>query len=65
MSAFLSISEVVELTDRRAKSKQIETLRKMGLPFFVNASGHPVVPHSAIDGKKEATIKKRQWDLPD
>lgn len=65
MSAvFLTSEDVTELTGRKVKSKQIEALRKMGLPFFVNACGKPVVTLAAIEGKKEAP-RKKTWDLPD
>jgi len=55
VSAFLTYEEVSTLTGRKTKSKQIETLRKMGVPFFVNAADRPVVLVSAIEGRKDAT----------
>lgn len=63
MSAtFLDDDETAELTGRKAKSKQIEALRKMGIPFFVNATGHAVVCRSAVEGgKKEADPVKKAW----
>lgn len=65
MSAvFLESGEIAELTGRKIKSKQIETLRQMGMRFWVNAAGKPVVPRSAIDGIKELP-KKKTWDLPE
>lgn len=55
MSAvFLESKEIADLTGRKMKGKQIEALRHMGMPFFVNATGHPVVTRSAIEGKKDA-----------
>lgn len=36
---FLSAEELVVLTGRKVKSKQVEILRRMGVPFFVNACG--------------------------
>ena len=64
---FLSHDEISELTGRRAHKLQIETLRKQGVAFFLNAAGKPVVPRSAIDGKPGAATKavKKVWDLPD
>lgn len=49
---FLSDAGLVRLTGRRQKSQQIAQLRKMGVTFFINASGHPVVSRSVIDGAK-------------
>jgi len=46
---FLTQEELVELTGRKIKSKQIEVLRRMALPFWVNACGKPVVPVTAIE----------------
>lgn len=67
MSAtFLDSEELSTLTGRRVRRLQIETLRRMGLPFWVNAAGRPVVPRSAIDGKRETrTPTKRAWTPPD
>lgn len=64
---FLSGVEISELTGRRAHKLQIETLRKQGIAFFLNAAGKPVVPRSAIDGKPGAAPKpaKKVWDLPE
>lgn len=64
MSAFLSSADIVELTGRKMKSKQIEVLRQRGLLFFVNAVGKPVVPVAAVEGKKVAPQKK-QWEMPE
>jgi hypothetical protein len=36
MSMFLSNEDISELTGRKTKSKQIEALLRMGLPFWVN-----------------------------
>ncbi|WP_186053548.1 DUF4224 domain-containing protein [Burkholderia gladioli] len=47
---FLSLNDIVVLTGRKVKSKQVEALRRMGVPFFVNACGRPVVARSAIEG---------------
>lgn len=47
---FLSAEELVQLTGRKARSKQIDVLRRMGIPFFVNALGRPVVARSSVEG---------------
>ncbi len=57
-NAFLNAKELIDLTGRRIKSKQIEALRAMGLPFFINAIGKPVVSRSVIEGGKPVEPKK-------
>jgi hypothetical protein len=42
MSMFLSSQDISELTGRKTKSKQIEALLRMGLPFWVNAICRPL-----------------------
>ncbi|MDA0573251.1 MULTISPECIES: DUF4224 domain-containing protein [Burkholderia] len=51
---FLSPLELALLTGRKVKSKQVEALRRMGVPFFVNACGRAVVARSAIEGRTSA-----------
>ena len=64
MSTFLDKDDVAALTGRKTKSKQIEALRKMGLPFWVNAVGKPVVTTSAVEGVRRETMQKRAWTPP-
>ncbi|MFM0301436.1 DUF4224 domain-containing protein [Paraburkholderia sediminicola] len=52
---FLSIEELVQLTGRKMKAKQIIALRAMGVPFFVNAFGQPVVARVAIEGRPQVS----------
>lgn len=60
---FLSKEDVAILTGAKIKSKQIAQLRKMALPFWVNALGVPVVPRSAIDGRApKVPIEKPKWE---
>lgn len=62
MSAtFLDATEIAELTGRKVKSKQIEALAKMGLPFFVNGIGRPVVTRVAVEGRMSAPVAKKAW----
>ncbi|SCK29292.1 DUF4224 domain-containing protein [Vogesella sp. LIG4] len=58
---FLTADEVATLTGRKLKSKQVEALRMMGVPFRVNACGRPVVTRSAVEGsaKKEVAAKPK------
>ena len=65
MSAtFLETPELCELTGRRSKSKQIEALRTMGLPFWINAVGKPVVARAAIEGGKKEEKVAKTWVMP-
>jgi hypothetical protein len=59
MNTFLDAGEVERLTARKNKSKQIQQLRIMGVVFRVNATGHPVVTRSAIEGGKEPPQQKK------
>jgi hypothetical protein len=63
---FLTKEEVAELTGLKTKRRQVEQLRKMGLPFWLNAAEAPIVLRSAIEGK--ATMRppapKPQWVPP-
>jgi len=61
-AVFLDRKDIIELTNKKAKGKQIDTLRRMGIPFFVNSTGHPVVTRSAVEGKPEAEQPvKKTW----
>lgn len=57
--AFLTKEEVAELTGLKAKRRQVEQLRKMGLPFWLNAACTPIVPRSAIDGGRGASAQAK------
>jgi len=56
MGKFLDDSEVATLTGRKRKTCQIAALRKMGLPFVVNATGHPVITWSGVEGGKSSPV---------
>ena len=57
---FLTPEEIAELTGRKVKRLQVEQLRTMGIPFFVNAVGRPIVVRSVLEGKKEAP-QRPKW----
>ncbi len=61
MDMFLTKVELVTLTGRALKSLQTEQLRRMGISFFVNASGRPVVPRSAIEGSTKRVEAIKTW----
>lgn len=62
-STFLDANEIAILTGRKFKSLQIDALRKMGIPFFVNATGHAIVARAAIEGGRSApaAAPKAAW----
>ena len=62
-TTFLSSEELKELTGRCTKTKQIEALRTMGLAFWVNPIGKPVVARVAIEGRRAEPAEK-VWVMP-
>jgi hypothetical protein len=48
---FLTEKEVSDLTGYKQPSKQVEMLRRQGIPFHVNAAGHPKIARAIIEGK--------------
>lgn len=48
---FLTDAEIATLTGRKVKAKQIAALRAMGIAFYVNAVGKPIVARSTIEGR--------------
>jgi hypothetical protein len=58
-STFLTVDEVVFLTGRHLKTKQIQQLRAMGIPFYVNASGHAIVARAVINGARSDSYQPR------
>jgi len=61
MSMFLDEKELAQLTGKKAKGKQIEALRKMAVPFRVNATGHAIVTRAAVEGFKEESKPAQGW----
>lgn len=60
---FLSREDVRVLTGRAHRAAQIESLKIMGVPFFVNATGWAIVARSAVDGRSNAhqAAPKKGW----
>lgn len=57
MSTFLSADDMAELTGIRQgkggktrEQRQVDTLRKMKIPHYVNAVGRPIVARAVIEG---------------
>lgn len=61
---FLDDDQLKHLTGYAQKAKQVAQLRRMGVPFFVNAAGKPVVAESAVQGTKpQETIQTQvSWE---
>lgn len=49
---FLTKDEIATLTGRKKRQLQIEQLRKMGIPFWVNAVNAPIVARAIIEESK-------------
>jgi biotin operon repressor len=58
---FLSPEDLQTLTGYTVKAKQIDQLRKQGIPFFVNGCGRAVVAWAAVEGKKQEPAAPRGW----
>lgn len=58
---FLTPREIAELTGRHWTSRQIDALRTMGIPFWINAVGRPVVARSAIQAQTARPSMDRPW----
>ena len=62
MSLFLNSDELIELTGRKRASLQIAELKRMLIPYRVNAIGHPVVTRVAIEGGRQAKEERKAWE---
>jgi hypothetical protein len=62
---FLNRDEIATLTGRKSKGHQVDALRKMGIPFFVNACGQPVVTRVAVEGRPHAVEPRPTWSPPE
>jgi hypothetical protein len=60
---FLDENHLFRLTGFKTKSRQIKQLRKMGIPFFVNGSGHPIVAEAVVSGgSRSAAPVAKTWE---
>jgi len=50
---FLTIDEIIALTDRKQPSRQIEWLRQNGYPFEVGATGRPKVLRIIVEQRHQ------------
>lgn len=58
---FLSDAQIRHLTGCAHKARQVEQLRKMGLPFWVNARGQAIVTRAAVEGRPVPAQAKPNW----
>ena len=58
---FLTPDDLILLTGKRQKVKQIEQLRRMGVPFYTNASGHPIVARAEVEGSRKVPATQQVW----
>ena len=61
MSIFLDSADVATLTGEKQKTRQVAALRTMGIAFFVNPSGRPVVTKAALEGNIPPDKPKVSW----
>jgi len=54
---FLDDEELARLTGFSRKTRQVQQLRMMGIPFYVNAAGRAVVTRSVVDGSRQEAKK--------
>jgi len=54
---FLDDEELARLTGFSRKTRQVQQLRMMGIPFYVNAAGRAVVTRSVVDGSRHEAKK--------
>lgn len=60
---FLSDQELIELTGRHFKSLQIKQLKRMLIPFHINALGKPVVARAIFAGAQNpASVQETRWE---
>ena len=70
MTTFLPTEDIITLTGIRCaragqtrEQRQIAALSKMGVPYFVNAAGRPVVARAAVEGQaSSATAEASGWE---
>lgn len=60
---FLTNDEIRHLTGFVFFERQIAQLKEMGLPFWVNGRGKPVVPRHVIDGSTKQVQNEKTITL--
>lgn len=69
MSTFLTEKDMVELTGirqgkdgRTREQRQVDILRKMKIPHYVNAVGRPIVARAVIEGGAPPPMPTAAWE---
>jgi hypothetical protein len=57
---FLNPDELALLTGFHRKGRQVDQLRRMGIAFYFNGCGRPIVARAAIEGSAAGT-SPRTW----
>lgn len=57
---FLSVEDIERLTGYKRKAQQCTMLKKMDIPFRVNARGEPIVSIAYINGVSKI-VEKQTW----
>ena len=62
MSIFLAQDDIAILTGKKKKSCQVDQLREMGILFYINAAGRPVVPVASVEERDFShKTQKKEW----
>lgn len=69
MTTFLTEKDMVELTGirqgkdgRTREQRQVDILRKMKIPHYVNAVGRPIVARAVIEGVAPPPMPTASWE---
>lgn len=57
---FISREDLITLTGCHHKQAQINVLRQNRIPFFLNASGRPIVTRAAVEGRERTSAEKTE-----
>jgi hypothetical protein len=58
---FLTDAEIAELTGYKQPNKQVSMLRQQGVPFHINAAGHPKVARAVLERTPVSTTQPKTW----
>jgi hypothetical protein len=59
---FLTDAEVADLTGYKQARKQVAILKMQGVPYHLNAAGHPKVARAIIEQRYAKAVEKaKEW----